>query len=51
MVVLFPQYGSRISDGETVLAFDLETTGVSTANDRIAEIALIGSDKDGSTIS
>ena len=43
--------GQEFLDGETVLAFDLETTGVSTANDRIVQIALIGSDKEGQTIS
>ena len=43
--------GQEFLDGETVLAFDLETTGVSTANDRIVQIALIGSNKDGQTIS
>lgn len=38
-------------EGERVLALDLETTGISTNNDRIVQIALIGSSKDGSEIS
>ena len=38
-------------DGERVLAFDLETTGISTNNDRIVQIALIGSSIDGTEIS
>lgn len=38
-------------DGERVLALDLETTGISTNNDRIVQIALIGSSEDGSEIS
>ncbi len=32
--------------GERVLAFDLETTGISTNNDRIVQLALIGVDID-----
>ena len=36
--------------GERVLAFDLETTGISTSKDRIVQIALIGADSDGSQI-
>jgi len=38
-------------DGERVLALDLETTGISTNDDRIVQIALIGSSEDGSEIS
>jgi DNA polymerase-3 subunit epsilon len=38
-------------DGERVLALDLETTGISTNNDKIVQIALIGSSEDGSEIS
>ena len=38
-------------DGERVLALDLETTGISTNNDRIVQIALIGSSENGSEIS
>ena len=37
--------------GERVLALDLETTGISTSNDRIVQIALIGSSVDGVEIS
>mgnify|MGYP000900333788 CR=1 FL=1 len=33
-------------EGERVLALDLETTGISTNNDRIVQIALIGSSKE-----
>jgi DNA polymerase-3 subunit epsilon len=36
--------------GEKVLAFDLETTGVSTNNDRIVQFALIGTMSDGSPV-
>ena len=32
--------------GERVLAFDLETTGISTNSDRIVQLALIGVDAD-----
>ncbi len=38
-------------DGERVLAFDLETTGISTNSDKIVQIALIGSSSDGDEIS
>jgi DNA polymerase-3 subunit epsilon len=38
-------------DGERVLALDLETTGISTNNDRIVQVALIGSSPDGVAIS
>lgn len=38
-------------DGERVLALDLETTGISTNDDRIVQIALIGSSEDGGQIS
>ena len=36
---------------QRVLAFDLETTGVSTSRDRIVQLALIGSNSDGTEIS
>ena len=36
-----------ILDGERVLAFDLETTGISTSTDRVVQIALIGADEEG----
>jgi len=36
--------------GHRVLAFDLETTGISTQRDRIVQLALIGTDKDGTPI-
>ena len=36
--------------GEKVLAFDLETTGVSTNNDRIVQYALIGTLADGTSV-
>lgn len=39
-----------IFEGFRVLSFDLETTGVSTNNDRIVQVALVGADADGSTI-
>ena len=39
-----------ILEGQRVLAFDLETTGVSTNNDRIVQVALIGAQADGSTV-
>lgn len=39
-----------ILEGQRVLAFDLETTGVSTNNDRIVQVALIGAKADGSTV-
>lgn len=41
----------ELLEGERVLAFDLETTGISTKNDRIVQLALIGSDSNGSEIS
>ena len=37
-------------EGEKVLAFDLETTGVSTNNDRIVQYALIGTLADGTSV-
>ena len=37
-------------DGERVLALDLETTGISTNNDRIVQIALIGSSNESGEI-
>ena len=39
-----------ILDGERVLAFDLETTGISTSTDRIVQLALIGADADGEAV-
>jgi exonuclease I len=36
----------ELLEGERVLAFDLETTGISTSRDRIVQLALIGSDED-----
>ena len=42
--------GHEFLAGETVLAFDLETTGISTNNDRIVQIALIGSDSVGEAV-
>ena len=41
----------EILEGERVIAFDLETTGISTSRDRIVQLALIGSDVDGTEIS
>ena len=41
----------ELLEGERVLAFDLETTGVSTSRDRIVQLALIGSNSDGTEIS
>ena len=41
----------ELLEGERVLAFDLETTGISTSRDRIVQLALIGSDADGTEIS
>ena len=42
--------GVDFFEGERVLAFDLETTGISTSRDRIVQFALIGSDADGTSI-
>ena len=39
-----------VLEGYRVLAFDLETTGISTNNDRIVQVALIGADADGNPI-
>jgi len=36
-----------ILEGHRVLAFDLETTGVSTNNDRIVQVALVGANSEG----
>ena len=44
-------FHGALLEGERVLAFDLETTGISTSKDRIVQLALIGSDADGSEIS
>ena len=42
--------GQDLFQGEKVLAFDLETTGVSTNNDRIVQFALIGTLADGTPV-
>ena len=42
--------GQDLFQGEKVLAFDLETTGVSTNNDRIVQFALIGTLEDGTAV-
>ena len=36
--------------GERVLAFDTETTGISTSRSRIVQFALVGSDVDGAPV-
>lgn len=40
----------NVLDGERVLAFDLETTGISTTSDRVVQIALVGADPDGTAV-
>ena len=51
MCILLPATNMvEILNGHRVLAFDLETTGVSTNSDRIVQIALIGADADGTAI-
>ena len=42
--------GSDLFQGEKVLAFDLETTGVSTSSDFIVQLALIGTLEDGTAV-
>ena len=42
--------GHEFLAGEAVLAFDLETTGISTNNDRIVQIALVGSNLSGEAV-
>lgn len=42
--------GQDLFQGEKVLAFDLETTGVSTHQDKIVQLALIGSAPDGTAV-
>jgi len=42
--------GQDLFHGEKVLAFDLETTGISTSRDRIVQLALVGSDADGQPV-
>ncbi|MBT5284699.1 MAG: hypothetical protein HOL29_01865, partial [Euryarchaeota archaeon] len=42
--------GQDLFQGEKVLAFDLETTGVSTHQDKIVQLALIGSAADGTAV-
>ncbi|MAH90366.1 MAG: hypothetical protein CMA11_01200 [Euryarchaeota archaeon] len=39
-----------ILEGHRVLAFDLETTGVSTNNDRIVQVALVGANSEGGPV-
>ena len=39
-----------ILEGYKVLAFDLETTGISTNNDRIVQVALIGAESNSETV-
>lgn len=39
-----------ILSGHQVVAFDLETTGISTRNDKIVQVALVGAAADGSSI-
>ena len=45
-----PAMAPDVFDGERVLAFDLETTGVSTQYDRIVQLALIGANAEGEAI-
>ena len=40
----------NVLDGERVLAFDLETTGISTSSDRVVQIALVGADPVGTPV-
>ena len=40
----------NILEGERVLSFDLETTGISTSSDRIVQIALVGAEADGTPV-
>ena len=40
----------NILEGERVLSFDLETTGISTSSDRIVQIALVGAKTDGTPV-
>lgn len=42
--------GHEFLADESVLAFDLETTGISTNDDRIVQIALIGSNSNGDAV-
>ena len=42
--------GEDLFENEKVLAFDLETTGISTRNDQIVQMALVGSLSDGTTV-
>ena len=42
--------GVDFLEGERVLAFDLETTGISTSRDRIVQLALIGSNQEGEAL-
>jgi DNA polymerase-3 subunit epsilon len=39
-----------VLEGHRVLSFDLETTGVSTMNDRIVQVALVGAEANGDSI-
>ena len=47
---LLPTAMVDVLQGHRVLAFDLETTGISTNSDKIVQIALIGADSDGTPI-
>ena len=49
-VLRFLLMAQDLFEGEKVLAFDLETTGVSTTNDRIVQFALIGTLADGTAV-
>ena len=40
----------NVLDGERVLSFDLETTGISTSSDRVVQIALVGAEADGTPV-
>jgi DNA polymerase-3 subunit epsilon len=49
-ILRFSPMAQDLFEGEKVLAFDLETTGVSTTNDRIVQFALIGTLADGTAV-
>ena len=40
----------NVLEGERVLSFDLETTGISTSSDRIVQIALVGAEANGTPV-
>ena len=46
----FPSMASDLLEGEKVLAFDLETTGISTNRDQIVQLALIGTQADSTSV-